>query len=194
MNCSMTILGDKAQTVDDRMQDVLRFLPKILGKDMRRIEMNKSYRNTAEIAQYAQKVTHVKGVEYVNRHGKPVTEYDVSVVGRESQRELEDVVDQILSTVNLGDEGFETAAVLTMTDEEAVELYCALKARREEVSYINRDSSTFKKGITVTTFYMAKGLEFDQVYVVGGEKDNPFYKQFQYICATRALHELHVFQ
>ncbi len=185
-NCSMTILGDKAQTVDDRMQDVLRFLPKILGKDMRRIEMNKSYRNTAEIAQYAQKVANVKGIEYVNRHGKPVMEYEVL--------EMEQIVEKIMESVNLGDDGFETAAVLTMTDEEAVKLYCELKARREDVSYINRDSSTFKKGITVTTFYMAKGLEFDQVYVVGGDKKNPFYKQFQYICATRALHELYVFQ
>lgn len=201
-NCSMTILGDKAQTVDDRMQDVLRFLPKILGKDMRRIEMNKSYRNTAEIAQYAQKVANVKGIEYVNRHGKPVTEYVVSAMGKianeqavqNKNNESDYVVDQILSTVNLGDDGYETAAVLTMTDEEAIKLYCELKARRENVSYINRDSSTFKKGITVTTFYMAKGLEFDQVYVVGGDKKNPFYKQFQYICATRALHELYVFQ
>lgn len=57
---------------------------------------------------------------------------------------------------------------------------------------MDRDSSTFHKGITVTTYYMAKGLEFDQVFVAGGEKENPFYTQYQYICATRALHELYV--
>jgi len=184
-SCSMTILGDKAQTVDDKMQDVLRFIPKILGKDMRRIEMNKSYRNTLEIAEYAKNVSNIKGIEYVNRHGKPVAEY--------SMASMEQVVDKILESVNLGEDGYETAAVLTMTDEEAVRLYCALKEKREGVSYIDRDSSVFKRGITVTTFYMAKGLEFDQVYVVGGKKENPFYRQFQYISATRALHELHVF-
>jgi DNA helicase-2/ATP-dependent DNA helicase PcrA len=79
-----------------------------------------------------------------------------------------------------------------MTEKEAIDLYCLLKEKREDVSYIDRDSSKFKKGITVTTFYMAKGLEFDQVFVVGGEKENPFYQQFQYISATRALHELYV--
>ena len=52
----------------------------------------------------------------------------------------------------------------------------------------------FKKGITVTTYYLAKGLEFDQVFLVGGEKENPFYKQYQYIGATRALHELYVYK
>ena len=81
-----------------------------------------------------------------------------------------------------------------MTEKEALDLYCKLKEKKKDVSYIDRDSSKFRKGITVTTFYMAKGLEFDQVFVVGGKKDNPFYKQFQYISATRALHELYVFK
>ena len=98
--CSMTILGDKAQTVDDRMQDVLRFIPKLLGKDMRRIEMNRSYRNTAEIAEYAKKISNIKGIEYVNRHGKEVVE-NIFV-------STEKAVDQILSTVNLGEDGYET--------------------------------------------------------------------------------------
>ena len=48
--CRMTILGDKAQTMEDEAQDVLGFLPKIFGKEIRRIVMNKSYRNTVEIA------------------------------------------------------------------------------------------------------------------------------------------------
>ena len=40
--CRMTILGDKAQTMEDENQDVIGFLPKIFGKDIRRIVMNKS--------------------------------------------------------------------------------------------------------------------------------------------------------
>ena len=31
-SCRMTILGDKAQTLDETMRDVLLFLPKIFGK------------------------------------------------------------------------------------------------------------------------------------------------------------------
>jgi len=122
----------------------------------------------------------------VNRHGKAVVESMIM--------SMEDVVNQVMVNVNLDEDGYETAAVLTMTEKEALQLYCMLKVKREDVSYIDRDSSKFKKGITVTTFYMAKGLEFDQVFVVGGEQKNPFYKQFQYISATRALHELYVMQ
>jgi DNA helicase-2/ATP-dependent DNA helicase PcrA len=185
-NCNMTILGDKAQTVDDKLQDVLRFLPRIFGKDVRRIEMKKSYRNTAEIAEYAKSLTEVKGIEYVNRHGKAVEEL--------SGYSLTEAADKILDIIGSGNESYETMAVLTMTEDEAREIYEHIRKIREDVSYIDRDSSVFRKGITVTTYYMAKGLEFDQVFVAGGEKHNPFYKQFQYISATRALHELYIFE
>ena len=185
-SCSMTILGDRAQTIDDVPQDVLRFLPKLFGKQVRKIEMNKSYRNTIEIAEYASAITNVEGIKYLERHGKPVVECAV-----QSKKEA---LSKILSEVKLGAEGYETAAVLTMTEKEAKEAYRYLKEKREDVSYINRDSSKFQKGITVTTYYLAKGLEFDQVFILGGEKENSFYDQYRYIAATRALHELYVYE
>lgn len=185
-DCRMTILGDKAQTVDTRQQDVLKFLPKIFGRDVRKIEMNKSYRNTIEIAEYAWNVSDVKGIEYMQRHGKPVEEMTCSTPAA--------ALDDILGKVRIGGDRYETAAVLTMTEREAKEAFSYLKNQREDVCYIDRDSSVFRKGITVTTYYMAKGLEFDQVFVAGGQEKNPFFKQFRYICATRALHELYVYE
>ena len=184
-SCNMTILGDKAQTVDDRQQDVLRFLPKIFGKEIRKIEMKRSYRNTLEIAEYASGITGLTGIEYLERHGKPVVEQVVS-----SEKEgLKDALNQ----VDVGPDRYETAAILTMTEAQAKAAYKYVKQHREDVFYIDRDSSEFCKGITVTTYYLAKGLEFDQVFVLGGEKENPFYSQFKYISATRALHELYVY-
>lgn len=185
-SCSMTILGDRAQTVDDVPQDVLTFLPKIFGKHVRKIEMNKSYRNTMEIAEYASAITDVAGIKYLERHGKPVVEEIVDSTKK--------ALEKVLEHVNLGADGYETAAVLTMTEAEAKEVYAYLKRKLEEVSYINRDSSLFKKGMTVTTYYLAKGLEFDQVFVLGGDKENPFYQQYKNIAATRALHELYVYE
>ena len=191
-SCNMTILGDRAQTIGEKMQDVLRFLPKIFGKNICKIEMNKSYRNTIEIARYAEPMNGVSGIEYIKRHGKEVEEMQLST--------WEDAVEAVLKRVNvstgvIGDpevEPYETAAVLTMTEEEARKVYEYLKKKREDVFYIDRDSSNFRKGITVTTFYMAKGLEFDQVFVAGGTQEHPFFRQFRYICATRALHELYI--
>ena len=184
-SCNMTILGDKNQTTEDVPQDVLTFLPKIFGKQMRQIEMKRSYRNTIEIAEYASRIIGIKDVQYFERHGKSVMVETYSSV-RES-------LGQILEQVHLGPEDFETAAVLTMTEAEARVAYTYLKQQREDVYYIDRDSSTFRPGITVTTYYLAKGLEFDQVFVLGGEKANAFFPQYQYISATRALHELYVY-
>ena len=105
----------------------------------------------------------------------------------------EEALEEIRQQKNLGAEGYETAAVLTMTEREAKYAYRWLKDQGEMVHYIDRDSTSFQKGITVTTYYLAKGLEFDQVFILGGKKKSPLFDQFRYICATRALHELYVY-
>lgn len=183
--CRMTILGDKAQTMDEKQQDVTRFLPRLMRHGCRVIEMNKSYRNTVEIARYAAELAGIKDLDLFERHGKPVTE--------ETFGDLTEAVEQITKDVRLGTEAFETAAVLTMTEEEAWEIYHLLETKMP-VNYVDRNSSNFRKGLTVTTFYLAKGLEFDQVFTVyGKQKENALIRQAKYICATRALHELYMF-
>lgn len=184
-HCRMTILGDRAQTLDTKQQDVLRFLPKLLGHEIRTIEIKKSYRNTLEIARYAEKVSGVSDLELLDRHGKEVVEKTFN-----TDTEL---LDELICHLKCpGD--FETAALITTTEEEAFDLSRLLKLRGINVSYVDRNSSAFKKGLTVTTFYLAKGLEFDQVFALRGAKENPLKNQAEYICATRALHELYVYE
>ena len=184
-SCNMTILGDKAQTIGGKQQDVLTFLPKIFGKKVKRIVMNKSYRNTSEIAEYAKTTGGTKDIQYVARHGKAVE--------RQTIKTLEKTCKEISGKLKLGEEEYETAAILTMTEKEAEHIYEIMHKLSAEAHYINRDSAQFKKGLTVTTYYLAKGLEFDQVFIVGGERNNKMYQGYQYICATRALHELYVY-
>ena len=80
-----------------------------------------------------------------------------------------------------------------MTEKEAEHIYEIMHKLGAEAHYINCDSAQFKKGLTVTTYYLAKGLEFAQVFIVGGDRNNKMYQGYQYICATRALHELYVY-
>ncbi len=185
-SCNMTILGDKAQTMDDREQDVLTFLPNIFGKHVKKIVMNKSYRNTMEISMYAGEITGVQDLELFERHGKEVE--------KSRFKRMEEALDAMEDELHLAEGEFETAAVLTFTEEEAKKVYEELKRRGREVSYIDRDSSTFPKGLTVTTFYLAKGLEFDQVFTVYPDRTDDLAKQARYICATRALHELYMYE
>ena len=184
-SCNMTILGDKAQTIAGKQQDVLTFLPKIFGKKVKRIVMNKSYRNTSEIAEYAKSVGGSKDIQYVARHGKAVERHTIKT--------LEKTCKEISGKLKLREEEYETAAILTMTEKEAEHIYEIMHKLGAEAHYINRDSAQFKKGLTVTTYYLAKGLEFDQVFIVGGDRNNKMYQGYQYICATRALHELYVY-
>ena len=184
--CRMTILGDYAQTLDTKQHDVLKFLSKIFGKEIRQVILRKSYRNTYEIARYAGEISGIRDLELLERHGKEVEERRFS-----SEDEM---LEAVRENLRLGSEGYETAAVITMTEEEAYDIYRLLTNRGIDAAYVDRDSSAFKRGLTVTTFYLAKGLEFDQVFTIKGTEGNPLEKQAQYISATRALQELYVYQ
>ncbi len=192
--CRMTILGDKAQTMEDETQDVLKFLPKIFGKDIRKIVMNRSYRNTMEVAKYANHLTGIEDMELFERHGEPVDERTFS----STEEALEFVLEKWLNRR----EEFETEALIFLTEREAEHAFLYIEKRLKEIApeaenqlcYMNRDSQSFKKGLTVTTFYLAKGLEFDQVFGIFEEdRESGLQCQAKYITATRALHELHMY-
>ena len=192
--CRMTILGDKAQTMEDETQDVLKFLPKIFGKDIRKIVMNRSYRNTMEVAQYANHLTGIEDMELFERHGEPVDERTFS----STEEALESVLGKWLNRRK----EFETEALIFLTEREAEHAFLYIEKRLKEIApeaenqlcYMNRDSQSFKKGLTVTTFYLAKGLEFDQVFGIFEEdRESGLQCQAKYITATRALHELHMY-
>ena len=198
--CRMTILGDKAQTMEDEAQDVLGFLPKIFGKEIRRIVMNKSYRNTVEIASYANQLAGITDMDLFDRHGQPVEE--LFFKGKKQQA-MEAALDELVNKLQLGAEQFETAALILRTESEAKEAARILKEKLENTgfdvenrfSYLHRDSTSFCKGLTVTTFYLAKGLEFDQVFSLFPAADQSLIaKQGRYIAATRALHKLHMYE
>ncbi len=193
-SCKMTILGDRAQTMADQQQDVLQFLPGIFGKDLRRIEMRKSYRNTVEIASYAANLIGVTDPELFERHGMPVLERDVT--------DLEAALREAVDTLFPEEKTYETAAVIVPDEKTAERAYLILREILAEkdfdcekrLSWLNRDSSSFKKGLTVTTFYLAKGLEFDQVFsIFPKDEKREMMMQAQYIATTRALHELRVY-
>lgn len=188
-HCKMTILGDKAQTIGEEAQDVTLFLPGIFGKDLRIITLNKSYRNTMEIAAYARSVFGDTDAEIFDRHGEPVQQRDME--------NMEEALDYVVAHVKLGGEEkmYETAAVITRTAGEAAHAYEYLSRHFDEniLSCLDKDSRYFKKGLVVTTFYCAKGLEFDQVFALRrGKGKRAVCRQADYITATRALHELHV--
>ena len=202
-SCRMTILGDLAQTMDAKLSDAMSFLPEIFGKDLRRIYMRRCYRNTMEIAGYAAALTGYTDVELMERHGDPVEEAAFSWIDQALEAILTHIRREKDSPVR-----FETACIITMTQTQATKVYLKLKAVLEasvetpdfRLSCLDRNSTSFNKGLTVTTFYLSKGLEFDEVYMLcpppaSDDKDlAALLLQAKYIGATRAMHRLHVYQ
>lgn len=187
-DCPMTILGDKVQTIAAEQQDVLQFLPKIFGKEVYRMSLDKSYRSTFEIMAYANSLIATAKEEVgVERHGeKPFVQTFI-----DEQSMINAMAEDISSM-----EEMDTIAVLCMDADSAGKAAKVLQQNvKINVDLLNADSMHFRTGVSVMPFYLAKGLEFDAVLVPHIEQYvTPLHKQAMYIEATRALHILKLYQ
>ncbi len=189
--CSMTILGDREQQAAPGKPDAQLLCKEVFGKDAKLLALRKSYRSTVEISEFANGIIGIRGEEAFERHGK--------AVGYDMAADETDMVETLVKRLS-GKEyqigaNYETTAILTRTKAEAKQLYEALKDRLP-VTLLTQDSNHMEKGIVITTFYLAKGLEFDSVHVAFVQQDtyyNDYHRQILYIAATRALHELNLY-
>lgn len=188
-HCPMTILGDKVQTMAENRQDVLTFLPKIFGKEVHRVYLNKSYRSTSEITEFASRLLQEENVQTVERHG----ELPQTISCHSTEEMYETLAEDIKNR-----EDAETIAVLCLDAADAKKTAEQLQAKLPEdipVTLLTKDSMKFGRGISVMPFYLAKGLEFDAVFIPETEKYvTPLHKQALYIDATRALHFLRLYE
>lgn len=188
-DCPMTILGDRAQTMGEEQQDVLRFLPKIFGKEVYKVELTKSYRSTLEITEFARQLSREEETENVQRHG----ERPQTLQAKDREEMAHQMADQIREWKE-----YDTIAVLCLDADHAHQVAKELRdilPEEETVSELTKDSMRFCQGISVMPFYLAKGLEFDAVLVPDRQRyQSPLHKQALYIDATRALHVLRLYE
>ena len=187
-SCPMTILGDREQQASPGKLDTQSLCKEIFGKEARLLTLKKSYRSTSEITRFANRIAGLEGEEAFERPGKE-PEWILSKNESEMQEKI------IEKMTNSQMDAFETTAILTTTEEQAERLYIALKDKLK-VNMLSSNSSKMEKGIVITTFYLAKGLEFDSVHIAYApteDKLTEYQRQILYIGATRALHELTVY-
>ena len=101
-----------------------------------------------------------KEVQAVARHGEePRT---ISCDTRDAM--LERISDDIAKETEA-----DTIAVLCLDAESAADTHSGLQRMMPEraAALLTKDSMKFEKGISVMPFYLAKGLEFDVVFVPG---------------------------
>lgn len=187
-SCPMTILGDREQQAAPGKLDTQTLCKEIFGKEAKLLTLKKSYRSTSEITRFANRIAGIENEEAFERPGKE-PEWIMSKNESEMQ---EKIIEKLINEQN---GAFETTAILTTTEEQAERLYVALKDRLD-VHMLSPNSNKMEKGIIITTFYLAKGLEFDSVHIAyAPEEENltQYQRQILYIGATRALHELRVY-
>ncbi|TBX18917.1 ATP-dependent DNA helicase [Clostridium perfringens] len=145
--------------------------------------LNKSYRSTYEIMEYANKYLDEDRIIPIVRHGKPVEEIEF----HNSEELSESIIESLKEFSN---EGLESIAIITRDKEELEKVYNLISNKVHLVKFDNEDV-LYKGGNVIIPSYFAKGLEFDGVIIVdnGSSKDENE-NLIKYIISTRALHRL----
>ena len=184
--CNMTLLGDINQVITRQDTNVLNILNKIF-ENSQIIKINKTYRSTAEITNFANKIIELKDIVVFDRHGKKPQ--------LKKCKNIEEEIEKIKSTLqDLRNKGLTNIAIICKTEEEAKFIHQSLNIK--EILLFTKTSSKFSGGIIVITSYIAKGLEFDAVIIPEVNENNyssSIDQQILYIACTRALHELYLF-
>lgn len=182
--CKKTILGDFGQLVNPNHTHTLDDM-KQLYDDGELVMLNKSYRSTFEIINFTKKIQDISSLEPIERHG----EEPALLKCNNEQDEINKIKIEI-EEFKRSDNA--TLGIILKTDNDAKAIYDVL---REEYSVhlISSESSSFTKGVSITSIKMSKGLEFDEV-IVPSVNNKTYYSDYDrsllYIACTRAMHKL----
>ncbi|WP_088068908.1 HelD family protein [Gottfriedia luciferensis] len=190
---SFTILGDLSQAIHEYQGITTwdEFLDVFEEKEVTYYELNRSYRSTMEIIQFANKVIEKANIPVslanpVFRSGETVKLIEVKQTNR--------IQTIIHSVEQLQKKKMDTIAIIGRTEDECEMLYNALSEAGLSATFIHAKQRKYEGGISVVPVYLSKGLEFDAVLLV--DVDDMHYKETKqdakllYVGCTRALHNL----
>lgn len=188
----MTALGDLNQAIYAHASVLQQSttLSELYGEEESElITLVQSYRSTREIVEFTRSM--IPGGEAIvpfNRDGeKPV----VQLVNHAAELH-EELIRQIF---NLKSEGYEMIAVICKTAAESLAAYEALSPSLQ-VKLIKKTTLSFEKGVHIIPAYLAKGVEFDAVFIYDGSNEKytrEAERKLFYTACTRAMHLLHIF-
>ena len=177
---NFTILGDVNQTVNPFYKyDNLNVLLELF-EDGEYIELNKTYRSSPEIIEYANSVLGLKHVSAIRR------DQNVPVI----KRDIKDLK-HIGRDINYLHEKYKSVAIITKSIDEAKAIVNAFKKNYNIISLIDINTESFNTELVVAPAYGVKGLEFDACVIVNNFSSDPY---LYYVAVTRAQHELIVYE
>lgn len=183
---SYTIVGDSNQRLvkAEEVPAMLR-LKDIFGGFFNLYQLNKSYRSTYQIMEYANKFLDEDVVVPFVRKG----EFDV-LETTVPKGDTEDLIEVILNLLeDYQEEKYENIAIITK-DKEEVNIISPELKKRTNILAFNKSDIVYRGGKVLVPSYYAKGLEFDAVILVDFDENTD--NLIKYIMSTRALHRLSV--
>ena len=182
---SYTIVGDSNQRlISTDEEPAMLHLDEIFGDlkvEIKNFELNKSYRSTQEIMEYANKFLAEDRIVPLVRKGEYVLE--------EETDSTEECIDTLMSIMeDYEEEGYENIAVIFKGKKE-LQKYAPIIKEKMGIQNLDNEDILYKGGKVLIPAYLAKGLEFDGVIIIEDGEIQPLVK---YIMCTRALHRLAV--
>ena len=181
---SFTIVGDSNQRlVKVEEEPAMLKLKALFGGFVKNYNLNKSYRSTLQIMEYASKLLDENAVVPFVRKGK----YDVEEVEVKNE---EDLIDAILEALEeYDDENYDNIAIITKDKEDLRKVAPEIKKFTKILAF-DKEDVIYRGGKVIVPSYYAKGLEFDGVIVVNFDENTD--DLVKYIMCTRALHRLKI--
>lgn len=159
--CRKTILGDATQAVNPYSASTAEDIEAALSGAWR-VTLNKSYRSTWEIMQFALGIRPNPDLIAMKRHGDVPQVHSCSSVNQVVDRLVDEVTDFTASDHS-------SLALLAKTQRNAKRLCSALSTKGIEARLLDEGSTGFSNGIIICTPHLAKGLEFDRVVITDAD-------------------------
>lgn len=160
------------------------------------LTLEQSYRTTIEVMDAANKVLdHIRGHEVIKakpvlRHGDPVR-----LAGKESLRDIASDIRQRIQEFR--QQSYKSMAIICKTADECKAMHSLLAKHVEDIYVITGKEDTYKSGMVIVPSYLAKGLEFDIVFISdagsGAYTEDELDVKLLYVAMTRPLHKLHIY-